>query len=233
MNIRQVNVSVSDKLSAMVFFQALDGIYDLGNCRILDAFARNGQLTLASYAKVANASDIVAWELSEEHEGALRKFTSNVSIGCSYEKAILNEKSARKFDMIVIDTPQGLHKTGYGDVAVEHFNFLPLALNMLKPIGVLVLYVNKEPYDKNKSGSHGYDEYAEYDFKKWMQVRQDFYGVQDGRYVDESQAVEGYRKFLLSWGWRLGGTVMVPCFSDVPGKNSYAFRLALQVERVQ
>ncbi|ATS92317.1 methyltransferase [Stenotrophomonas phage vB_SmaS_DLP_5] len=225
MKVRQTDVSEADIKSAKIFFDAVLGFFDLSNATVLDAFARNGQLTVSNYHDHVGA--VECWELGPEHEEALRKYTDEVKIGDSY--SLLDGMGASLYDMIVIDTPQGLHKDNHGAVMCEHFDFLPHAISLLTEGGIVVLYCNKAPYDKDKEGSQGYDEYEEYDFKNWMAARQNFYNVSNGREVAEEDMLIAYRDLIADEGRELGRVVMIPCFSDVPNKEPYAFRLALEI----
>jgi tRNA G37 N-methylase Trm5 len=227
--VREANVTGADKRSARLFFDALMGFYDTDKWAVLDAFARNGQLTLPMYIKAVRDGYVEAWELGPEHEKALKMLGPNqVRIGDSYSLAVECE---RMFDMVVIDTPQGAHKDSHGYVHYEHFDFLELTLRkLLKDRGVVVLYVNKSPYDKAEVGSHGYDEYAEYDFGKWMDARLHYY-QSSRKTLTEERVVDTYRGRAHAAGYQVKNILIVPCFSDVPGKEPYAFRLALELER--
>lgn len=224
MKVREVNCSEADVLSARALFDAVGAIFDLREASVLDAFARNGQLTVSSYWNMLKEprKQLECWELGSEHLPDLREYADNVTIGDSYETL---ESCKSTYDMIVIDTPQGLHR-GKGGTWVEHFGFLPRCLKHVNPGGVVVLYVNKSPYNKDETGSHGYDEYVEYDFVEWMAGRRRFYGEE---LINEERAVRAYRKCLEGCGRTLGRFILIPCFSDVPGKEPYAFRLALEV----
>jgi 16S rRNA G966 N2-methylase RsmD len=228
MKVREIHVSDSDKRSAEIFFDALLKFWDLREGSALDAFARNGQLTLACYAnRVAQAT---AWELGAEHREQLERFPLyDLQIGCSYGMARACED---RFDLVVIDTPQGAHKDSMGQVHFEHFDFFRTTLQqLLKDRGVIVVYVNKEPYDKNEVGSHGYDEYEEYDFRAWLRARSDFYNLGCRSKLEEGEALEAYRSLVEFEGYRVKNTLIVPCFSDVPGKEPYSFRLAMEVKK--
>lgn len=225
MKVRQTDVSDADKQSAKVFFDAMFSFWDLSKAKTLDAFARNGQLTVENC--VGRVGSLECWELGPEHEEALRKHTDNVKIGCSYTRMGLMS-SAGDYDLIVVDTPQGLHRSDLGDVCCEHFDFLKLAARHLSVGGIIVLYCNKAPYNKEESGSQGYDEYAEYSFPDWMERRMEYYDSPTGM-VSEDKMIKTYRDVLRREGRAVRRILMVPCFSDVPGKEPYAFRLALEV----
>jgi len=230
MPIRKVDVSEADKKSAQVFFDALFGIYDLKEARVLDAFARNGQLTVNNIAK-RTVGSLECWELQEEHREDLRQYTGLVYIGDSYKFLEGAIEKGRQYGLIVIDTPQGLHKDSKGVIHAEHFDFFRQSLQLIAKSAIVVLYVNKSPYDKNVEGSQGYDEYPEYDFKEWMKKRIEFYGVEG---VSESGALRGYQQALMDscTGLSIKSVLQVPCFSDVPGKDSYSYRLALELVRL-
>ena len=91
-----------------------------------------------------------------------------------------------------------------------------------------MLYCNKAPYDKTETGSQGYDEYDEYNFDTWMSARMTYYDSYQG-VVPEEKMLKKYRDVIRREGRTLGRVLMVPCFSDVPGKEPYAFRLGLEV----
>lgn len=227
MKVRQVHTSFADRKSAKMFFDVLHGMYDLKQMRALDAFARNGELTVSNYWD--SVRSLECWELCREHEVELREYTNNVRIGCSYRLIEHAKDIKSRFDLIVIDTPQGLHTAEDGRVHAEHFQFLTRATSLIDEGGVIVLYVNKQPYDRRVMGSHGYDEYKEYDFDRWMEARKQFYGMST---ISEEIALANYRQLLRLQGLNVRRVIQVPCFSDVKGVEPYAFRLGLEVSRV-
>lgn len=229
MQVKETNATVADKLSAQILFQDLAKFTPLADMKVLDAFARNGQLTIDSYSPYVPKSNITAWELGIEHTEDLLKKAETVLIGDSYSFLDSAVEAGLKYDMVVIDTPQGLHKDAKGFVHTEHFDFLAKSLELLSDNAVIVLYVNKAPYNKEDVGSHGYDEYTEYDFQAWMNKRIDYYGSVN---ITEDQALGRYRRLLQHWGFKMTQVILTPCFSDVPGRLPYSFRLALSVKRV-
>lgn len=223
MKVRQTEVSEADRASASIFFDALTRYWDLSEAKALDMFARTGELTVTNYRDAVAEIDL--WELNPEHEPALRKFEPNdLKIGCSYQHLDTCEK---KYDFIVVDTPQGIHSDHLGMTHVEHFDVLRSLTRIMEERCIVVLYVNMAPYNRDEEGSHGYDEYDEYDFEAWMEYRADVFGT-DGLVV-ESQALKTYEDIFLSMGYVVRNVLMVPCFSDAPGREPYAFRLALDV----
>lgn len=229
MQVRTTDITAADKLSATVFFNSLSQLFNLSDAYVLDAFARNGQLTVSAYKNLVNRTGITCWELGAEHEAALMKLSNDVHIGCSYQMAQEDHDNGIVFDMIVIDTPQGLHNDCYGVAHAEHFDFLEAACKLIDQEGILVLYVNKKPYNKEEVGSYGYDEYAEYNFNAWMTTRTTFYGQAN---ITEEQAIAAYRKHLFFQGFVIKSVIATPCISDVPGMPAYAFRLGLAIERI-
>lgn len=231
MKIRQVDTTDADQKSAVAMFELLNAMYDLKDRVALDAFARNGQLTVRNYADYVAFVD--CWELSPEHFAGLQSIANvgEIRIGCSYHTAAFeNLVSGGSYDMIVVDTPQGLHKAKDGSLKVEHFNFLKECVpTLINDDGLIVLYVNKRPYNAAVNGNHGYDQYEEYDFNKWMAARHDFYGSIQ---ITEEDALAAYRFHLGEVGLEVQQALMVPCFSDVPDYPDYAFRLALSVKKV-
>jgi hypothetical protein len=115
---------------------------------------------------------------------------------------------------------------------IEHFR----ALDMLPPIMaddcLVVLYVNKEPYDRDRMGSHGYDQYDTYDFKLWMDARAKFYRVISPARVTEEEALLAYRRYFASRGFMVKQILAVPCYSDVEAYPPYAFRVAFSLKAV-
>jgi hypothetical protein len=227
MQVRTVNVSDADGKSAQLFFDALTGFYDLSEARALDMFARNGQLTVSKYA--GKVRDVDAWELGPEHEQALLALGPNVAvkIGCSYLTA--SWKDAR-YDLIVIDSPQGAHKDYMGVVHFEHFDAIQLVRRLAKDRCLVVLYVNREPYDKNVEGDFGYDQYDEYDFRAWMEARRTFYSHSPYKLTD-AVAIHAYAREFGFMGFDVVNTLVVPCYSDVPRRESYSFRVAFEIVR--
>jgi hypothetical protein len=228
MQVRTVNVSDADGKSAQLFFDALTGFYDLSEAVALDMFARNGQLTVSKYADKVREVD--AWELSGEHKKALFDISpkvENVTIGCSYLGALTTQ---RRYDMIVIDSPQGAHRDFSGSIRFEHFYALQQLKRIAKERCIVVLYVNKEPYNKTEVGDYGYDHYDEYDFVAWMDARRAFYSSNPHK-LSDATALWTYERELAFSGFSVVNTVIVPCYSDVPRKENYAFRVGFEIVR--
>ena len=224
MQVRAIDVTDADVRSAKLFFDALAGFYDLSEAHALDMFARNGQLTIRNY--VDRLKTVDAWELNGEHREALHDLGAEiVTIGCSYLNAV---HAAKRYDLIVIDSPQGAHNDYSGSTRFEHFHSLQSLKKLDKPRCIVVLYVNKEPYDKNKEGDHGYDRYDEYDFEAWMKARQSFYSHSPYK-ISDAVALHAYEREMGFMGFGVVNTVMLPCYSDVPRRENYAMRVGLEI----
>lgn len=234
MKVKTTHTTDADRASAVAFFNVLDQMYSMKEMEALDAFARNGELTVKSYADKVKLVD--CWELGAEHEDALTQIVGvrDIQIGdsyslCEFEKTANDHRFFKQYyDLLVIDSPQGQHKDSKGNLKCEHFDFLSDCGHLLKDEAVIVLYVNKYPYDSKFLGEHGYDQYDEYNFNTWMARRSMFYGQWQ---VTEEEAIKSYREVLLQQRLYIQQVVTVPCFSDVPGWADYAFRLALSVKR--
>ena len=225
MKVRQVEVTDSDRISAQIFFQALCQFYDLSEAQALDMFARTGDLTVSNYKPWVKEID--CWELNPEHESALRALDVNdIKIGCSYKTM---EECEKQYDLIVIDTPQGIHSDWQGVPQVEHFGVLNKVAKLMKDRCLIVLYVNMYPYNKEEVGSVGYDEYDEYNFENWMEVRKDFY--EEFSPITEATALAAYELFFEAHDYVVKSVMLIPCLSDTGGEP-YAFRVALDLQSI-
>jgi hypothetical protein len=219
----------ADRRSARAFFDALGLTYyeRMKNAEVLDMFARDGQLTVdaAQYHQYGGVQ-LDLWELEDQHRESLEMFDPrDVKVGCSY-KALAECRS--KYDVVVVDTPQGVHSDFARQPRVEHFDVVRKLGPILKDQALVVLYVNKRPYDVRKFGEHGYDTYQEYDYEKWMAHRQQFYG---SAIIGEGTALQAYKREFQMQGLSVVGVLLVPCKSDVEGVPDYAFRVALDLKR--
>lgn len=212
-----------DAVAADAFFEALRRVLSLRQMSALDMFARDGALTVNRYAKHVRRLEL--WELNQVHLPALRRYgASEVKIGCTYK--FLKECTST-YGMIVVDNPQGLYPDNWGVVHAEHFDIVKELSPIMADRCVVVLYVNKAPYDKNKDGDHGRDTYSAYDFQRWMTARGDFYGHVE---VDEVRALNTYKYVFAAQGFTVTDVLMVPCFRGEGLPPS--FRLGLVLERM-
>lgn len=214
--------------SSKLFFETVAKLYDFSKGEVLDMFAKVGDLTLKHYLPFVGTAD--AWELNADCEGELRKLSlRDVKMGCSY---ITLQNCERKYDFVVVDSPQGVHLDGNGKEHVEHFDILPMLPAILKDEAVVVVYCNQRPYDKNKEGHHGQDEYVSYDFEKWMAARSMFYGTPKPKDLTQEQMLASYRRAFQELGYEVKSFLMAPYPSDVPGRDCYSFRLAMELKKL-
>lgn len=228
MLILQPSPDSADQESVARFYATLFSIYKIEGAT-LDMFARDGALTVHNYQRYINGK-LDLWELDPQHAVALHHFLPReVRIGCAYSAL---KATQSKYELVVIDSPQGIHHDVYGKEHVEHFTAMEQVGRILEDHALIVLYVNQRPYDRAEAGDHGMDTYAEYDFPHWMLAREQFYR-DDPTNVAVEEAIWAYRKVLKRQGFQIKGVVMTPYLSDVPGRDSYAFHLGLEVVKVR
>lgn len=221
-----MELQIRDKVWTSQFFHLVHEFYDLRGADALDMFARDGELTVQNYAYKVKNLDV--WELSEIHQKALMEYRPrDLKIGCAYNQLV---ETQRHYDFIVIDNPQGVHHDGNHQRRFEHFSVIPGLAPIMNKKCVIVFYVNKQPYDKAEVGAHGMDDYEEYDYKKWIEAREDFYQY-DPYNLTEEAAMRAYRAAFHRIGYKIKTQIIVPCHSDVPGREPYGFRLAIELER--
>jgi hypothetical protein len=225
-----VKGKLADKVSIEAFYEVLFRTYDLEEARVLEAFARDGSVTVAAYVESLQDpwKQLECWELNPEHEHSLHRFTDKVRIGDSYQFAQQAIENEQTYDLIIIDIPQGLHSSSDKAVHAEHFDFLRLALRMLNDEGFIVFNLNRRPYNRDEKGSHGYDEYAEYNYQSWMQKRQDFYGCVTDR---EEILLSVYRQRAYEAGYVVKEFVVVPALPNVEDMEIYTSTVAMHLSR--
>jgi hypothetical protein len=230
MKIEQIDVSLASAQASSNFFNALSKVYDLSNMEVLDAFARNGQLTVSHYAHWVKAVD--CWEFCDEHREALQSIAGvrEVVIGCSYDLSDAERiMEVSKYDMVVIDAPQSFHNSNHGGPMCGHLDFLTdYTEHLLKDRALVMLYVNKVPYDPAKEGHHGLDSYENFDFDMWMKRRLEFYGWVD---INEQVALQAYEDVFHRMGRKIKSVFMHPLPDNVPGKPP-AFYMVLETVKV-
>jgi hypothetical protein len=218
----------ADKISVEAFYSVLFKTYDLADAQVLEAFARDGAITVSSYVQYLNhpKTQLECWELNPAHERRLREYTYKVRIGDSYELLLDAIIKGRTWDVIIIDIPQGLHSSSDKEIHAEHFDFLPLALRALNDEGVVVFNLNRQPYNRDEKGSHGYDEYAEYNYQTWMRKREEFYGCVSHR---EEVLLGVYRQIAYEAGYVVKSFTVVPALPNVDGMEIYTSTVAMHL----
>lgn len=146
----------------------------------LDFFAREGDWQTAFYAK--KVKKVVAWEINPKFEEKLYKnlpLTAEITIGDSFKLAL---SETRKFDMIVIDNPQGCF--GEENFYCEHFEALSFIPKLLKKDGILVFNVKLKPWNYN-------DNFI------WQKRRNEFYKLNDCSNLTQDFVLEFYKDLFL------------------------------------
>jgi hypothetical protein len=97
----------------------------------LEVFGRTGEYHTMNYAGLVD--ELHVWEISGDCEAALKKNLPNakLKITDSYKEI---ENTPLKFDLVVIDSHQGV----FGNSYCEHFEMLPKVLRVLKDDSVLI-----------------------------------------------------------------------------------------------
>jgi hypothetical protein len=127
----------------------------------LEFFGREGDWQTAVFAK--EVGKIEVWEINPEFLPGLKRNlpSANLRIVNSYDYGV---KTNDRFDFIVLDNPQAIF--GPNDLYCEHFEALPIALNLLKSQGFVIFNINWAPFDFDAHPS-------------WKERRSRFYGIND------------------------------------------------------
>ena len=151
---------------------------ELSKFKALEFFAREGDWQTQSYYHLVN--QLEAWEIEKSFMHNLRKnlpdaIIKNVN---SFREA---KETSKKFDFIVIDNPQNIY--GENGQYCEHFECLPLAVNILNNGGFLVFNVNIEPFNFDVS-------------PKWKERRELFYNTKDTKILSLKFLEHFYLNYL-------------------------------------
>jgi len=153
---------------------------DLKNMIALDFFARQGDWQTMHYAD--KVLETHAWEINESYKKNLIKNLPNnskVLIGDSFDLA---KKESKKFDMIIIDNPQGCFGENYEHC--EHFEAIDAGIRLLKyEGGILIFNVKTKPFN--------YDSNI-----RWQRRRNTFYLVEDASDLSEDFMFNFYKNYL-------------------------------------
>lgn len=188
----------------------------------IDMFARDGAMAIRNFQDLTWE----AWEIDPVHQPALEALgvvPGNIYIGDTFHIRYLDHALC---DMVWVDAPQGTFKDNKGSLHSEHFELLEDALALLRGKGLLVLYVNKQPYNKEVTGDYGVDTYPEYSFEGWMARRRAFYGKE---FITDAEALVTYDRVMDRLGWSIKSTMMFPCLTNLSGMPP-SFRLVLEVQ---
>lgn len=211
-----------------LFFHALAGSYELHKLDALDMFARAGAHTVSRYwSKVAS---LALWELNEEHRMTLQELylPTEVKIGCSYAEM---RQTTKKFGLIVVDSPQGLHTDSDGLIRCEHFEVLTSLPVIMQDRCIVTLYVNKEPYNAAEVGSRGQDTYDVFDWESWMDHRARFYCTSTPAKISLATAMLEYQRLFAGMGIKIASEIVQPCFVDGVGRPAACY-VALELVKL-
>ena len=156
---------------------------NLSSLKALDFFAREGDWQTQYYAN--KVKQVHAWEIEKKFEKKLRQNlprNAKITIGNSFELIL---ESKEKFDLVVIDNPQGIF--GDKDQYCEHFEALPLITRVLKKDAIIVLNAKTIPFNYSSQ-------------KDWQKRRNKFYKQEHCSSLELSFVKLFYKKFLLSHG---------------------------------
>lgn len=157
---------------------------NLSSLKALDFFAREGDWQTQYYAN--KVKQVHAWEIEKKFEKKLRQNlprNAKITMGNSF-KLILENKE--KFDLAVIDNPQGVF--GDKDQYCEHFEALPLITRALKKDAIIILNAKTLPFNYSPQ-------------KDWQERRNEFYKQEDCSSLKLPFVKSFYKKFLLLYGY--------------------------------
>lgn len=222
----RVPPSIATKQTSRTFFDALSSLYDLSSLHILSPFTGFADLTLVELLPHVDADKLECWIYTDEQMLDLPKMVTHFHKGDAYDLLKEAKKFRQVFQMIDIDTPQGLHKDAQDNWVPEHFRFLRECLPLLDNQALVILYVNLSPYDKTQvEDGRGYPDFQ---YEHWMYERRKFYG---STHITHETALSAYRSLLNLERFDIQNVLMMPCLQDVENRSSYAVRMALHVVR--
>lgn len=137
---------------------------------------------------------------------------AQIEIGNSYLLAKLTKNQAH-FDFVVLDNPNGVF--GSAGQYCEHFEALPIALQLIESKGVLIFDVNWKPYN--------YEQHAE-----WQRRRNAYYDVADASCFD---VVEELGPFYCGRIEENGFAVLE--WFEMPRDSDYWSYLVMIVDRME
>lgn len=178
---------------------------DLKSMIALDFFARDGSWQTVHYASKVNK--LYAWEINPEFENNLKNNLperSQVSIGDSFEIAKMTKE---RFDLVVIDNPQGC----FGEAYCEHFDALPVALKLISDDGIVIFNVKTRPYNYENN-------------IPWQNRRNNFYGIESSN-LQEDFIFNFYNSFISGLGFKVNFSFWEPRPQE---KDLYAFVAKLE-----
>lgn len=169
----------------------VDREIDFSNFTSLEMFARGGDWQTIEFAKI---SSLEAWEVDNSFEPKLRKNLPNSKIRFVDSIQTLQENNnLSKYDLIIIDAPLNTfgpieNGSKYGKYC-EHFTFLKDVGNLIGEKAIVIINVNRSPFD--------YEKYPE-----WKKRRDEFYKYHDTGSIPIDFLLNFYKKFFLDIGFQ-------------------------------
>jgi hypothetical protein len=156
--------------------------------RAVELFGGSGRLHILDFARQVAALDI--WEIEPGNAAALRRAfpAAEVRITDSYQEV---GRAAKRYDLIVIDNPEGEHGGHY-----EHFDLFPAVLRLAADQAVLVFNVRPGPGPMPATAADRMDE-------AHLARRQAFYRSDHPEQIPVAEMVPVYRDLLLAAGFDL------------------------------
>jgi hypothetical protein len=174
----------------------------------LEMFGGAGRVHTRDYADKVASLDV--WEIDPVHAASLRRILpgANVHITDSYQEMT---RAARRYDMIVMDSPEGEHSGHY-----EHFDLFPGVLRLANDTALLIL--NIRPGTSNTPADRFDDVH--------LAQRRAFYHTEHPQQMPVAEMIPVYRAMLGGAGFNLEWHVSRPRTRS--GRVHY---LALKIKR--
>ncbi|WGM40048.1 hypothetical protein [Caulobacter sp. NIBR1757] len=188
--------------------------------RGLEMFARDGSWFTGHIARMVD--EMECWEINAKYIPDLERNIPTAKVR-QVDSIAHEPEPGDTFGLICLDNPQGI----YGDYC-EHFEALPRALRILAKTGVLVFYVNLNPYRAKPSAPN--DDYGMVEHDAWFERRAAFYG-RDAESLTPEFAEQFYGQMFQRLGLTMKSFDGVLFRSTVPGHPDYMFRVVAAVER--
>src|SRR5271157_5135512 len=135
---RRVPSDTATKKTSQVFFKLLDSLYDLWQMRVLSPFSGDGSLTVEEYLKFVDLARLECWTYTKAQRESVRAMgVAQVGQGDAYDLLKRAKLKGCKYDLIDLDTPQGIHLDLNSRPCVEHFRFFTDCLPLLGNHGII------------------------------------------------------------------------------------------------
>ena len=150
----------------------------LEKAEAIELFSREGDWQTVVYAPYVKSLE--AWEINLDFYEGLRKNLPNAKIKITDTWKEIKDVT-RKYDLIVADTPQATY--GENDEHCEHFGLLPDVFRIANDGCVIILNVNKEPYNLQEGSL-------------WWKRRKDYYRTEHPEKLEFNSVIQRYKEIL-------------------------------------